>query len=126
MTSIHTCVGVIQSEPKRYYLKDGTEVSGFRVSVKRSDKTNKWDVLRFEAFNNEANYINKYLHAGDVCSFVSRPLQKFYKNRKGDRTEVTVFKIISLNFICSKERFIRYNFGSTSIQEFPEMQEYFE
>lgn len=121
MTSIYTCVGVLMTEPKRYYIKDGCEVSIFRISVKRSDKTNRWDVFRFEAFNNQAHFINNYLHYGDVASFVSRPFQKVYKNKKGERIQDVVFRVISLDFICSKERYITHKFGGKGMPDFQDI-----
>lgn len=121
MTSVYACVGVIFHEPKRYYVKNGDEVSIFFVSVKRNDNKNRWDLFKFEAYGNEAHYINEYLHNGDTVSIVSRPLQKYFKNRKGEKTNHVEFRVISINFVCGKEKTKRYNFGIMGLQELQDM-----
>lgn len=121
MVSCYVCVGSVLNEPRRNYKKDGTEVSSFWLLIKRNDKMNNYDYLKFEAYASVAKFINDYIHIGDVVSVRSRPVSIKYKHKKtGEMRHGIIFRVAMLEFICHKKRLMINEFGGS---EFPELDE---
>lgn len=115
------CVGLIKGEPKRRYSNKGVEASNFTVAVKRDDNTDKWDGFRFEAWDNVANYINEYLHHGDVVSVISRPKKIVYQNKEGKKADYLIYRVISINLICHGNKIMMNKFGGIDFPAFPDL-----
>lgn len=123
MLSCYTCTGMIFAEPKRFYSKNKVEISNFWLSIKRSDKSNNYDYLKFEAYGPPANFVNTYLHKGDMVSVRSRPISKNYVSKKtGEKRHGVVFRAIMIEIICHKNRLLLNEFGGSDFPELNEMQ----
>lgn len=123
LLSVFTCVGIMAQEPKRYYSKQASknEISDFWLFIKRSEKTNNYDLLKFEAFKGIAKWINDNLHKGDVVQVRARPRGVKIKDTKtGELKQTIIFRVAFIEFVCHQQRLMLNEFGGDT---FPQLEE---
>lgn len=119
MLSCFTCAGMILSEPKRFYSKKGDEISDFWLMIKRSEQSNNYDLLKFEAFKGVAKYVNEHIHTGDMVSVRARPINRVEKIN-GKKRHGVIFKVAMVELICHRNRLLLNEFGGSTVPELNE------
>lgn len=113
------CAGKLADNPKRYYTKkSGNEMAIFSLLIKRNNGRNEYDCFQFDAYGRSAKYINENLHRGDVVTILCRPIRHKYKTKDGKNTDRVIFRVMSLNYICHKNKIMVNQFGG---YDFPEL-----
>lgn len=119
MLSCFTCTGMLLAEPKRFYSKNGDEISDFWLMIKRSENSNNYDKLKFEAFKGVAKYVNDNLHTGDMVSVRARPINKEQKIN-GKKHYGIIFRVAMIELICHRNRLLLNEFGGSTVPELNE------
>lgn len=122
MLSCFTCTGMMLAEPKRFYSKKGDEISDFWLRIKRSENSNNYDILKFEAFKGVAKYINEEIHTGDMVSVRSRPISVEFKEKDGKKRHGVIFRVAMLELICHRNRLLLNEFGASTVPELDERE----
>lgn len=96
-----TISGRIANEVSIKELGDKKKLS-IRLAVSRNDKNKTADFFNCQAWNNTAEFINKYFHKGDPIEIIGRLRTDNYEKQDGSKVYETYILVSEAGFALSK------------------------
>lgn len=87
--------GRLTADIKLKQTTQGKSVAAFSVAVKRPCTKDKTDVFNVVAWGNQAEFVSRYFHKGEMIAVDGYLVQRTYKAHDGSKR--TVYEVIAQN-----------------------------